>query len=85
MLKITNTAVQRLQITLQEVAESSDDCLRIVSTDDGPELIVDQPRPDDDLLERDDRLLLAIDPKTMAHFNGRVLEVDETTSLLMLS
>lgn len=85
MLKITRDAVDRLRTTLHEVAESSDDCLRIVVTEDGPELIVDQQRPEDHLLERDERLLLVIDPETMDHFQGRVLEVDESTSLLVLS
>lgn len=85
MLKITKDAVERLRTTLQEVAETPDDCLRIVVTEDGPELIVDQQRPEDHLLEREERLLLVIDPETMNHFQGRVLEFDEATSLLVLS
>jgi Fe-S cluster assembly iron-binding protein IscA len=85
MLKITKAAVQRLKTTLHEVAEAPDDCLRIVVTDEGPELIVDQQRPEDHTLEREERLLLVIDPETMDHFAGRVLEVDEATSLLVLS
>jgi len=85
MLKITKDAVHRLKTTLHEVAESPDDCLRIVVTEEGPELIVDQQRPEDHMLEREEQLLLVIDPETMDHFKGRVLEVDETTSLLVLS
>jgi Fe-S cluster assembly iron-binding protein IscA len=85
MLKITKDAVERLGTTLREVAETSDDCLRIVVTDEGPELIVDQERPGDEMLVRDDKLLLVIDPATMEYFDGRILEVDETTSLLVLS
>jgi len=85
MLKITKDAVQRLRTTLRQVAESSDDCLRIVVTEEGAELIVDQPRPEDHTLQREEQLLLVIDPETMDHFNGRVLEVDAVSSLLVLS
>ncbi len=85
MLKITNNAIKRLSATLREVAETPSDCLRIVVTDDGPELIVDQERPDDHTLERNERLLLVIDAETLEFFDGRVLEVDEATSLLVLS
>lgn len=85
MLRITKIAIERLGATLREVAETSDDCLRIVVTDEGPELIVDQERPGDETLVRDDKLLLVIDSATMEYFDGRILEVDETTSLLVLS
>ncbi len=85
MLKITKDAVERLTATLGEVAETSEDSLRIVVTDEGPELVVDQERSSDETLVREDKVVLVIDPATMNHFEGRILEVDATTSLLVLS
>ncbi len=84
VLKVEPKAVERLRQTLRETAEYSEDCLRIVVTQEGPELIVDQQRPEDFLLVKEDKLLLAIDPETLDHFDGRVLHVDEATSLLVI-
>jgi Fe-S cluster assembly iron-binding protein IscA len=84
MLKITRKAVDRMQNTLRAVAETADDCLRIVITEEGPELIVDQERPGDETLFRDDKLLLAIDSATLQTFDERTLEVDDAQNSLVL-
>lgn len=84
MLKITKNALARLQTTLQEARLTELDCLRIVVGDGGPALILDQEQPGDITLERDGELLLVIDESTANYYYGRILDVDDATSLLVL-
>lgn len=79
MFKITKNAIAVLQTILAECARGPDDCLRIVKTDDGPELKVDVQKPDDDYLERDGRVLLVMDPEEMLRWSGKILEIDPDT------
>jgi hypothetical protein len=79
-VKIPNAVVVRFSEILREATKKHDQCLRLVYRK-GPELIVDQVRSEDDVLEYNGEVLLAIGPLTMKKIDGRVFEVDSYDGL----
>jgi hypothetical protein len=51
----------------------------------GPELSLDQTRPDDVLIEREGEVLLAVDPATAEQVEGRTLVFDPRRLRLTLA
>ncbi len=85
MFEITDTAAQRLRKVLADVNAREEVCLRLGETQEGLRMVLDQQRPGDVAVTRDEEVLLVIDAATAGRLDGRTMDFDESTEQLVVS
>jgi len=85
MITVTDRAAEYLKGALASIEEPENACFRLLVGEQGPQLAIDQPQPEDDTLEHDGDVVLAVDSATDKQFEGRQIDFDETQSRLVVT
>jgi hypothetical protein len=85
MLTVTAEAAQYLKKALVGVREPENACFRMRLGQKGPDLALDQIRPDDETVEHDGQILLALEPSVAEQVAESTLEYNDEKSRLVLA
>jgi Fe-S cluster assembly iron-binding protein IscA len=84
MFQLTESAARTLQAALANKECAEDACFRIGASEGQLRIGLDQQRPGDATIEHEGQIVLVVDSETSEALAGRQLDVDETTSQLVL-
>lgn len=77
MLTVTERAAERLRESIEATDIAEDQTLRLVQTDAGLELAIDEEREGDQVVQSAGRTVLVIDPEVGALVDGATLDAVE--------
>ena len=85
MLTVTDKAAQYLRESLAHKEEGAAEALRIVQSDDGFQLTLDNPKDGDQVFEQDGQNYLVLDEGVGQVLSGATLDVHESPQGLSLT
>ena len=85
MLTVTDKAAQYLRESLTRKETGAPDALRIVQTEDGYQLTLDNPKDDDQVFEQDGHNYLLLDTDVGEALSSAILDVYESPQGLSLT
>ena len=85
MLTVTDKAAQYLRESLTRKEEGAPEALRIVQTDDGYQLTLDNPKDDDQVFEQEGQNYLLLDSGVGEALSDATLDVYESPQGLSLT
>ena len=78
MLHVTEKASEFLNQSLEASRENDDEVLRLVRAGEGLALAISEERDDDQVVEREDRKVLVIEPAISQALDGTVIDAVDT-------
>ena len=84
MLAVTQSAVEYLKIAIVGVERPENACFRLRTGLKGVDLMLDETRPGDQIVDHEGHAILALEPSVAAEVNGKILDYDEEQSRLVL-
>jgi Fe-S cluster assembly iron-binding protein IscA len=78
MLNVSEKAREALHHTLDQNEREGSDLLRIALTEEGLALALDKERDGDQLVEHDQRKILAVEPELARELDGATIDAVET-------
>ena len=85
MLTVTDKAAQYLRESLTRKEEGAPEALRIVQTEDGYHLTLDNPKDGDHVFEQEGQHYLLVDEKVGAALSDAILDIHESAQGLSLT
>lgn len=76
MFNLTDAAAAHLSVILGQTQASDEQAVRMIPTQQGLELTLDAPKPDDQTFAHEGKTVLVIEPKLATMLENRTLDVE---------